>query len=581
MSTKSNRSAGTQHTQKGVTQGITLVDPKTGNPVNVILGQDGKYRLAVDATVTATVGNIDVNLDGVGPGADNVYLVDNNTGAKFKINSDGSIDVNVEVDAADGDNVAISDGINTASVNANNELLVKDTDVETAVNSVKTEVQSSNTKLDSLITNTNDIENLITSTNSLLTTIRDNADQVETLLGNINSNTDTVEALITSTNALLTQIRDNADTLETLIGTSNTQLTAINANTDNIESLITATNALLTTIRDNADTLESLVTTSNTQLSAINSNTDGLEGLLGTTNSLLTTIRDNADTLESLITTSNSLLTAIGNNTDTLEALITSTNTKLDTVNTNLTNIQTEIDSAQYTMNESFSKATAIAGQLDDVGTTAATENNVAPVRITAQRAIHSNLRDPSGVDLTKTTTPSLTNSSVVVRPIPYEPATYSASAVGFASATTATDVWNITGSASKTIRVHTIIVTGSTTSGSPIKVNVQLIKRSTVDTAGTSVANAAVPHDSASAAATATVKHYTANPTLGTAVGPVRAAQVAFNQGGITGGDITWEFTRGQPLLLKTVNEQLCVNFSSTTVTGAIICIHVEWSEV
>lgn len=110
MSTKSNRSAGTQHTQKGVIQGNSLVDPKTGNPVNVVLGPDGKYRLCVDANVTANISGVDVSLDGVGPGGDNVYLVDNITGAKFKINPDGSIDANVKVDAADGDNIAISDG---------------------------------------------------------------------------------------------------------------------------------------------------------------------------------------------------------------------------------------------------------------------------------------------------------------------------------------------------------------------------------------------------------------------------------------------------------------------------------------
>lgn len=109
MSTKSNRSSGTQHNQRGVAQGVTLVDPKTGFPVAVVLGADGKYRLAVDANVTASIDGVDVDLDGVGPGGDNVYLVDNVTGNKFKINADGSIDANIELDASDGDNVAIAD----------------------------------------------------------------------------------------------------------------------------------------------------------------------------------------------------------------------------------------------------------------------------------------------------------------------------------------------------------------------------------------------------------------------------------------------------------------------------------------
>lgn len=42
-----------------------------------------------------------------------------------------------------------------------------------------------------------------------------------------------------------------------------------------------------------------------------------------------------------------------------------------------------------YLMNDPFVDAVAIAGQLDDTGTTLATENNIAPIRITASRALH------------------------------------------------------------------------------------------------------------------------------------------------------------------------------------------------
>lgn len=107
MSTKSNRSSGTQHTQRGVNQGNVLVDPVSGLPVDVVIGGDGKKRLAVDAEITANVGDINVDLDGVGPGGDTVAIVDNVTGNKQKIESDGSINANTEVDAQDGDNIAI------------------------------------------------------------------------------------------------------------------------------------------------------------------------------------------------------------------------------------------------------------------------------------------------------------------------------------------------------------------------------------------------------------------------------------------------------------------------------------------
>src|SRR3990172_4478402 len=58
------------------------------------------------------------------------------------------------------------------------------------------------------------------------------------------------------------------------------------------------------------------------------------------------------------------------------------------------------IDDIVHTTNAALDKAAAIAGQLDDTTTTAATENNVAPVRITAQRGLHINLRNNSGTEI-------------------------------------------------------------------------------------------------------------------------------------------------------------------------------------
>lgn len=42
-----------------------------------------------------------------------------------------------------------------------------------------------------------------------------------------------------------------------------------------------------------------------------------------------------------------------------------------------------------YLMNDAFVDSIAIGGQLDNTATTFATENNVAPIRITPQRALH------------------------------------------------------------------------------------------------------------------------------------------------------------------------------------------------
>ena len=55
---------------------------------------------------------------------------------------------------------------------------------------------------------------------------------------------------------------------------------------------------------------------------------------------------------------------------------------------------------AAHTTNEALKEAMAIAGQFDDAATTVATEDNVAPVRITAQRALHANLRNVAGTEI-------------------------------------------------------------------------------------------------------------------------------------------------------------------------------------
>lgn len=58
------------------------------------------------------------------------------------------------------------------------------------------------------------------------------------------------------------------------------------------------------------------------------------------------------------------------------------------------------IDDVVHATNGALGKVAAIGGQFDDTTPTAATENNVAPVRITENRAIHSNLRKADGTEV-------------------------------------------------------------------------------------------------------------------------------------------------------------------------------------
>lgn len=104
MGTKSNRSSGTQHNPRGVTQGVTLVDPKTGNPIDTVVDTNGIKRLAVDANFVAQNVQANVNLDS---NEDEVAVEDPDTGAHIRVELDGSINANVEVDAGDGDNIGL------------------------------------------------------------------------------------------------------------------------------------------------------------------------------------------------------------------------------------------------------------------------------------------------------------------------------------------------------------------------------------------------------------------------------------------------------------------------------------------
>lgn len=121
MATKSNRSAGSQFTAKGVTQGTTLVGQGSGLPIDELVDNAGVRRLAVDANISAQSIQVSVDLD---PSEDGVFIGDPNTGNILEIEPDGSLNANVEIDAADGDNIAISDGSNTLAINPDGSINV-------------------------------------------------------------------------------------------------------------------------------------------------------------------------------------------------------------------------------------------------------------------------------------------------------------------------------------------------------------------------------------------------------------------------------------------------------------------------
>lgn len=146
--------------------------------------------------------------------------------------------------------------------------------------------------------------------------------------------------------------------------------------------------------------------------------------------------------------------------------------------------------------------------------------------------------------------------------------------------ATTPTDVFQIIGSATKTVSITKLNISGSQTTGG--QATVTIIKRSTANTAGTSSASTMVPHDSADAAATAVGAIYTANPTTGAPVGNIRIFAIPLGAATATTNNIVQvDFgERGKPIVLNGIAQALAVNLGGATLTGGSLNIWMEFQE-
>lgn len=159
--------------------------------------------------------------------------------------------------------------------------------------------------------------------------------------------------------------------------------------------------------------------------------------------------------------------------------------------------------------------------------------------------------------------------------------ATYQAVVTDLALVASATDVFEIKGSSTKTVRVLGFLISGVQTTAGII--NVDIVKRSTANSGGTSSAPTSVPNDSADAAATAALKAYTANPTTGTLVGKlfsrkILAPAVTSVVAGIT--EPILFIPNGKLGLLRGNAESLCVNLGGVTVTGGTMNVTCIWTE-
>ncbi len=147
--------------------------------------------------------------------------------------------------------------------------------------------------------------------------------------------------------------------------------------------------------------------------------------------------------------------------------------------------------------------------------------------------------------------------------------------------------IWNIIGSATTTVTVKRIRISGVSIATAVNYLVFNLVKYSTATSGGTSTTLVAVPIDSNSAAATAVVKAYTAVATDGALIGtlcsakvlcPITATAAALQ----FGEDIFFDFTaNGQNgIVLRGTAQELALLYPVAAATVPTQAIDVEWTE-
>lgn len=215
------------------------------------------------------------------------------------------------------------------------------------------------------------------------------------------------------------------------------------------------------------------------------------------------------------------------------------------------------------------------AGSLTVDGTVAATQSGTWNIT-----NISGTVSLPTGASTAANQTTANTSLSVL-ETATRERRTYSATITGLTIAAAATDIFTITGAVGVTTRVNYITFAGE--ANAALVTELILIKRSTANSAGTSTTRTAVPHNSGDAAASSTVRAYTTNPTLGTAIGEIRTRKVQISGANTMPAEtIEWVFdkrTTKPPTLLST-SEVLAINFNAVTSAGSTFCITISWTE-
>ena len=143
-----------------------------------------------------------------------------------------------------------------------------------------------------------------------------------------------------------------------------------------------------------------------------------------------------------------------------------------------------------------------------------------------------------------------------------------------------ATDIVEIIGSGSSSIQITQIFISGVATASSVV--NLALIRKSSLATGGSSSTIAATNHETGDAATTATVKTYSANPTVGTTVGRLRLFPIPLGTSSLYGSPLQLDFgINGKPIILSGATQTLCISNAGSVPSGTILTVSIEYAEV
>ena len=160
---------------------------------------------------------------------------------------------------------------------------------------------------------------------------------------------------------------------------------------------------------------------------------------------------------------------------------------------------------------------------------------------------------------------------------------TYNAGVIANTFAANATALAKITGSATATIKIRHIQLSGTTTAG--IFENILLIKRTTPNVGGTTTNITASSNDSFDPSCSAVLSAYTVNPTSLGAGAIARADNLCFPAvaSAYPSSVNTWEFgTCGdKAMTLRGVNESIELNWNGQAIpVGLSIAMDISWTE-